>query len=339
MTALAKTLSISALLCVAILASPAQQTPGSARKHVLATRSQIPTQEVAAPPMPATGLVLQAPLSPLSTTMTAGPVQIGPGDLLEIGVFDTPELAGKVRVNSQGKITLPLIGVVHAGGLSPEQAQDLVASLLKERDFVKNPQVSVFVAEYASQSVYVMGEVMRPGPYPFMGSHRLLDFIAAAGGFTPRAGKTVVLTALVDPERPRTFELGSPGKDSNPELATGDSVIISQAGIVYVLGDVRRPGGFMLNKDDALTLMQALALAEGILPTAAKSSARLIRTTAKGREEVPVNLNAIAKSKTADLAMQANDILIVPGSTTKGVLKGIASVLPAAASSSIYRIP
>lgn len=341
MTSLAKTLSISALLGVAI-GSWAQQQYSLPRTRVLAAPSEIQTQGSVAPPQIQTqGSVTPAPISPLSTTMTAAPVQIGPGDLLEIGVFDTPELVGKVRVNSAGEITLPLSGTVHVGGLSPEQVQDLVAARLKEGNFVKDPQVSVFVAEYASQAVYVIGEVMRPGPYPLMGSHRLLDFISAAGGFTPRAGKTVTLMTRANPEHSRTVELGAvdKDKDTNPDLAAGDSVVISQAGIVYVLGDVARPGGFMLNKDDALTVMQALALAQGTLPTAAKSSAKLIRTTAKGREEIPVNLKAILRSKTTDLAMQDNDILFVPGSTTKGVLKGVQSVLPAAASASVYRIP
>ena len=271
--------------------------------------------------------------------MTAAPVQISAGDLLEIGVFDTPELAGKVRVNSDGEITLPLVGALHVGGLSPEQVQDLLASSLHDKNFVKDAQVSVFVAEYASQAVYVLGEVVKPGPYPLMGSHRLLDFISAAGGFTPRAGKTITLKTSADPDHPQTIGPASAEKDANPEIAAGDSILISQAGIVYVLGDVTRPGGFMLDRQDTLTIMQALALAEGTLSTAAKSSAKLIRTTANGREEIPVNLEAILKSKSTDLAMQSNDILFVPGSTTKKVLKGVQTIIPAAAIASIYRIP
>jgi polysaccharide export outer membrane protein len=320
--------SIVGLLGVTIVAI-AQQPYGSPSARIPPVTVQIPTPNLGAP-----GLI-----SPLSTTMTAAAVQIGPGDLLEIGVFDTPELAGKVRVNSDGDITLPLIGKLHVGRLSPEQAQDLVATQLKERSFVKEPQVSVFVAEYASQAVYVLGEVMKPGPYPLMGSHRFLDFISAAGGFTPRAGKTVTLTTRADPANPRTFEAGSNAKDSNPELAAGDSILISQAGIVYVLGDVVRPGGFVLNKDIVLTVMQALALAEGTLSTAAKSSAKLIRTTAKGREEIPINLKKVVQSKSIDIAMLDNDILFVPGSTSKGIWKGIQNALPAAAAASVYRIP
>lgn len=333
MTSLEKMFSIVGLLSATIV-SLAQQPYSSPGARIASPPTQIQT-----PQTPTPNMNVQGPISPLSTTMTAAPVQIGPGDLLEIGVFDTPELAGKVRVNSDGDVTLPLIGAVHVGGLSPEKVQELVAVRLREQDFVNDPQVSVFVAEYASQAVYILGEVMKPGPYPLMGSHRLLDFISAAGGFTPRAGKIVTIKPAADPDHPRTVSIDSAEKDKNPELASGDSVIISQAGIVYVLGDVMRPGGFLLNKDDALTVMQALALAQGTLPTAAKSSAKLIRTTAKGREEIPVNLKKVLQSKSVDLAMLDNDILFVPGSTTKGVLNGLQRVLPAAASASIYRIP
>lgn len=284
-------------------------------------------------------MFVPGPVSSLSTTSTAAAVQIGSGDLLEIAVFDSPELAGRVRVSSDGNITLPLIGKLRVGGLSPEQAQGLVATQLKERNFVKDPQVSVFVTEYATQVVYVLGEVMRPGPYPLMGSHRFLDFISAAGGFTSRAGRAVTITTRADPDHPRTLEAGRLAKDSNPELAAGDSVLVSQAGIVYVLGDVVRPGGFFLNKDVALTVLQALALAEGTLPTAAKSSAMLIRTTAKGREEIPIDLKKIMRSKSIDLAMLDNDILFVPGSMSKGIWKGMQSIFPAAAAASVYRLP
>jgi polysaccharide biosynthesis/export protein len=334
MTSAEKTLSIIGLISVAI-ASLAQQPYSSSSARIPPAAPQIQAAVQISTP----DINVQGPISPLSTTMTAAPVQIGPGDLLEIGVFDTPELAGKVRVNSDGDITLPLIGAVHVGGLSPEQVQDLVALRLMGENFLNDPQVFVFVAEYANQVVYILGEVVKPGPYPLMGSHRLLDFVSAAGGFTPRAGKTATLTPRGSADNPTTFELASLGKDANPELAAGDAIVISQAGIIYVLGDVTRPGGFMLSKDDALTVMQAIALAEGTLSTAAKSSAKLIRTTAKGRQEIPVNLKAILKSKSTDLAMQSNDILFVPGSTTKGVLRGVQSVLPAAASASIYRLP
>ncbi len=284
------------------------------------------------------------PASVLTMTTTAAPVQLGPGDLLDIAVFDSPELTTHARITSDGEISFPLLGTLHVGGLSPQATQDLIRQSLMKNDFVKDPQVSVFVAEYASQAVYVIGEVTRPGPYPLLGSHHLMDFISAAGGFTPRAGNTVTIAVHSDPDHPKIIDLSSigndaMGKESNPEIAAGDSISVSQAGIIYVLGDVTRPGGFLLNRDETLTIMQALALAEGTLSTAAKSSARLIRTTPAGRDEIAVNLQSIIHAKTTDLVLNDKDILFVPGSTTKGVLRGIQGVLPAAAAASIYRLP
>jgi polysaccharide biosynthesis/export protein len=277
--------------------------------------------------------------SPLAMTMTAAPVQLSPGDLLDIGVFDTPELSGRVRVNSKGEVTLPLIGALHVGGLAPEEVQQSIARHLKEGDFVRDPQVSVFVVEYANQAVYVIGEVVRPGPYPLMGSHRLLDFIAAAGGLTPVASKTVTLKSVANPAHLRTVELSSAGEDANPELAAGDTVVVSQAGMVYCLGDVRRPGGFLLNGGNALSVIQILALAEGTTSTASLSEARLIRTNPQGRQEISINLKKILKSRATDLKLQADDILFVPGSKTKNTLMTVQSVLPAAAGATIYRVP
>ena len=279
------------------------------------------------------------PSSPLAMTMTAAPVQLSPGDLLDIGIFDTPELTGRVRVNSKGEITLPLIGALHVGGLAPEEVQELIARHLKEGDFVRNPQVSVFVIEYANQAVYMIGEVARPGPYPLMGSHRLLDFISAAGGLTPGASKTVTIKSVANPDQSRTVDLSSAGQDANPELAVGDTVVVAQAGIVFCLGDVRRPGGFMLNGEKTLTVIQALALAEGTVSTASLSEARLIRTNPQGRQEISINLKKILKSQATDLKLQADDILFVPGSKTKNTLMSIQSVLPAAAAATIYRVP
>ena len=299
-----------------------------------ARRTSVPVDGIRMPPTPAT-----SPISPLSMTMTAAPVHLSPGDLLDIGVFDTPELSGRVRVNSEGAITLPLIGALKVGGLTPEQVLDLISRRLKDGDFMLDPQVSVFVDEYANQAVYVVGEVARPGPYPLMGSHRLLDFISAAGGLTPVASKAVVVKSAADPDQPRTVQLSSSDKDANPELAAGDTVVVAPAGIVYCLGEVRRPGGFILSGEKGLTVVEAVALAEGTTPTASLSKARLIRTTPQGREEIPINLKNILKSQTADLKLQADDIVFIPGSKAKDALVGAQAMLPAAAAATIYRVP
>src|SRR5207244_3000436 len=130
-----------------------------------APATSAPTASVPGPSGPAGS-------SPLTTRITAAPVELGPGDLMDIVVLDTPEVSGRFRVNSDGEITLPLIGAIPVKGLPPEQAQTLIAKKLVDGNFIKDPLVTVFVSEYASQMVYVLGEVKMPGAYPLMGSHR-----------------------------------------------------------------------------------------------------------------------------------------------------------------------
>src|SRR6202140_4263490 len=124
----------------------------------------------------------------------AGP--IGAGDLVEMSVFDTPELSGKLRVSNTGDISLPLVGSLHVAGLKADDVQTLIRRKFIEGGFLKDPQVTVFVVEYATQGVSVLGEVKTPGIYPAFGSHHLLDYISVAGGLTPSAGTTITITRV-----------------------------------------------------------------------------------------------------------------------------------------------
>jgi polysaccharide export outer membrane protein len=269
-------------------------------------------------------------------------VPIGAGDLLEMSVFDTPELSGKLRVSNTGDISLPLVGSLHVEGMKADAAQALIRQRYIDGGFVKDPQVTLFIAEYATQGVSVMGEVKSPGIYPAFGSHRLLDYLSVAQGLTPMAGTRVTITHAAHPDEPQHIKMtasAAPQPANNPEIMPGDTIFVERTGLVYVVGDVARPGGFPMDHDQQLSILQAVALAQGTLPTAAKSSAKLIRTTAQGRQEIPLNLKKILQSKETDIAMQDNDILFVPSSGAKAALKGIEAALPTAASATIYRLP
>ncbi len=256
-----------------------------------------------------------------STTITGARVVLGPGDQLEIVVFDTPELSQRVRVNSDGKITLALIGEVTVRDMSPDKLAAVITRKLVDGNFMKDPQVSVFVREYAGQMAYVAGEVTRPGAYALLRSHRLLDLISVAGGLSARAGNNVtiergggiaaqhILVDLTDKDKQR----------SNPEILPGDSITVGQTGIVYILGDVSRPGGFMLDRRTTLSVVQAVALAEGAKPSAALTKTVLIRNTQGNRQEIPLNLKRILKSQSPDLLLAAGDIVYIPGSLTRGM--------------------
>jgi len=270
----------------------------------------------------------------------AGP--IGAGDLVEMSVFDTPELSGKLRVSNTGDVILPLVGSLHLQGLKAGEAQALIRQKFIDGGFLKDPQVTVFVAEYATQGVAILGEVKNPGIYPAFGSHHLLDYISVAQGLTPLAGTSITIThagKTDEPQRVKVLAGATPKPENNPEILPGDTIFVERTGLVYVVGDVARPGGFPMDHDGHLTILQAVALAQGTNPTAAKGSAKLIRTTAQGRQEIPVDLKKILSAKATDLALQDNDILFVPNSAAKSALHDLSSGLPAAAAAGIYRIP
>jgi len=270
----------------------------------------------------------------------AGP--IGAGDLVEMSVFDTPELSGKLRVSNTGDVLLPLVGTLHLQGLTAGEAQTLIRQKFVAGSFLKDPQVTVFISEYATQGVAIVGEVHKPGIYPAFGAHRLLDYLSLAEGLTPLAGTAIVITHSGHPDQAQPVKMAAgaaPQPENNPEILPGDTIFVERTGIIYVIGDVARPGGFPMDHDGQLTILQAVALAQGTNSTAARGSAKLIRTTPQGRQELPINLKKILTAKATDLAMQDNDILFVPSSAAKSALKDIETVMPTAAAATIYRLP
>jgi len=275
---------------------------------------------------------------------------IGNGDLLEMSVFDTPELSGKLRVSNTGEVALPLVGKFLVAGMKAEDAAGLIGRKFADAGYLRDPQVTVFISEYATQNVSVLGEVRNPGIYPAFGSHRLLDYLSAAQGLTPLAGTTITITHAgefaeirrdeAQPTKVKMTAGATPTPENNPEILSGDTVFVERAGIVYVVGDVARPGGFLFDHDGHLTVLQAIALAQGVNYTAAKGTVSLLRTIPSGRQEIPINLKKIFASKAADLALQDNDILFVPSSMARGALKAVATTaVPAAATATIYHVP
>ena len=251
--------------------------------------------------------------------ITDSSLRLGVGDLVEISVYNVPELAAKVRVSSSGDVYLPLIDYVHLAGLTTEEAQTLVEKRLSDGGFVKNPHVAVFVDEYASQGASVLGEVSKPGVYPVLGEQRLFDLISAAGGFTDKAGRSITVTHRNQSDKPVTVPLSRNLIDSperNIEVFPGDTVIVRKADIVYVVGDVGRPSGFLMDSGN-LTVLKAIALAGGTNRTAKLNDARILRKGPTGMSETPVPLKKMLEAKAADVTMEAEDILFVPSSRGK----------------------
>jgi polysaccharide export outer membrane protein len=279
-----------------------------------------------------------------STNGGAHALRLSAGDLLDVKVLGTtdPDFSPKLRVDEQGAITLPYAGTVRVTGRTAEDAALLIEATFRDKDILKDPHVSVTVLEYATQGVTVLGEVKNPGVYPLLGTHSLLDLISAAGGVTPTAGKAVTLTHREDPSHPEIVNVDNkPGSTSafSVDVRPGDTIVVSHAGIVYVLGDVGKPGGFLIENTDRLTVLQAVALAQGTNRTASLDHARLIRKTGTGHEEMPVPLKKILADKVADQMLADGDILFIPSSGAKNALRDVESILPSAAGAAIYHVP
>jgi polysaccharide biosynthesis/export protein len=326
------------------LAAVGQQQPAA---------SPLAPQQPSAPAMvapvttpPTATVPAQAAGQPTSTnaakaaTPSAAEMLIGDGDLLEVSVFGAPDFEKReVRVSDQGDIALPFIGVQHVGGLNAAQAEALIADKLAAGQFFNNPQVSVFVKDYASQGVSVLGEVQKPGVYQLLGTHRLYDAISIAGGLSPKAGKLVTITHRNDPDKPEKITLQNDLQASaagNTKVLPGDTIVVSKAGIVYVVGDVKLPGGFLMEQGN-ITVLQALALAQGANPTASLNSSRLIRKVNGEQQDLPIQLKDILSAKAPDMNLRADDILFVPNSAAKsGARRGLEAILQTATGIAIY---
>lgn len=268
-------------------------------------------------------------------------LRLGAGDLIEMKVFGVPEMTQDTRISGDGLISISLIGAVKVAGLTTAQAEELIEERLKSGGYLKEPNVSIFVKEYVTQGVSVLGEVNRPGIYPLLGARRLFDAISSASGTTNKAGRVVTVTRRDDPHHPITVQLSTDPAQMgavNVDIQPGDTIVVSKAGVVYVVGDVERPGGFVMENNENLTVLQALALALGHKSTASLDKAKLIRKDPAGYKETPVPLKKILEGKAADIAMKGDDILFVPASASRGAMRRtMEAVVQAATGVAIYR--
>lgn len=267
-------------------------------------------------------------------------LRISSGDLLDVNVFDTPELSGRLRVNAAGIVAVPVAGEIRVSGMTSDEAAVAIEEKLRGSEILKYPHVTVFISEYATQGVTVTGEVKTPGIYPLLGRHGVLELISAAGGFTATAGKDVTVTHKSDPAHPEVVQLdskpGSVAKDV--DILPGDTINVSRSGIVYVLGDVGKPGGFLIENNERLTVLQAVALAQGATRTASLNKAKLIRKQKTGQEEIQIPLNRIIAGKAPDMRLDDGDIVFVPKSGEKEFMYGTgSSLVPGIAGALTYR--
>lgn len=292
-----------------------------------------------------------------------GDYRIGPDDQLQVTVFDAPDLSQTVRVAGDGEISLPLLGTIKAAGLTPRELELVLQALLR-RTYMKDPQVTVTVTEMQSHSVSVMGAVKQPGVFQIRGTKTLLEMLSMAQGLAPDAGNEVLVMrgAGIDTGSPSSAgkkagaasvtpvsaSFASTGKEIegntivvslkrlldsgdpkyNVPIHPGDIVKVKAAGIVYVVGDVMRPGGFPIQDNGHITVLQAIALGEGMGPDADKNKAKIIRVAENGeRTELPIKLTKILSGKAPDLALKPKDVLFIPKNGAKSAGRGAIKTL------------
>jgi polysaccharide export outer membrane protein len=267
-------------------------------------------------------------------------LRIEPGDLLSVSVFDTPEFTNSYRVDPAGDLTIPLCGKVNVRGLTLSEAAKLLEAALKDGQILTQPQVNVDVQQYAGQYVTVTGEVGTPGRVALIAPTTLGEILAEAGGETPLAGARIKIHRGADDAAPEE-EVSYSRSKSTPETASilvrpGDSVFVPRAGIVYVLGAVNRPGGYVMQEDGKLDVAQALALSGGTVMQASTGGLRVIRRNPDGTVlDFPLSYNGIAKGTQTPLALQAQDIVYVPMSKVKATFSSTTGILSTAASAAI----
>ena len=294
--------------------------------------------------------------------------RIGPDDLLDVSVFEASEMNCTVRVSTSGDFSFPMLGSVRAVGLTPEQLESVLEELLR-RSYIKDPHVRVFVRELHSHSVSVVGAVKMPGVFQIQDAKPLLEILSMAQGLSDDAGDTVLIAHSAGFPAPGSFGVGASARSSgddqpeaknepatetidlkklmggsdpalNAPVYPGDTVTVAHAGIVYVIGEVHKPGGFVLKNGENISVLQALALAEGLTRTSSVKQARIIRTEAStgNRAELPLNLGKVLSGKLPDPVLQLDDIVFVPNSLAKGALfRGSEAALVAATGAAIYR--
>jgi polysaccharide biosynthesis/export protein len=215
---------------------------------------------------------------------------LGQGDVLRISVFQSPELTLETRVDAGGRISYPFVGLLPVGGMRPSQVEQMLAGELIKRDILKQPQVSVTVVQFRSQQVAVLGYVNRPGKFPLDLPYTVSDVLALAGGVSPNASDTVILSRTVDGNRlnmevdlTRIFLPGRRGVE-DPGVLPGDVIYAHRAPSFYIHGEVQRPGVFRLERD--MTLQQALSAGGGLTPRGTLRGVRITRRNAEGKTEV-----------------------------------------------------
>jgi polysaccharide export outer membrane protein len=262
------------------------------------------------------------------------------GDLLHLLVYDTPEMEQHARVTDSGTIPFSFLGTVRVSGLTPAQAAEQIEHRLVAAGVMLHPEVSVRVEAYATQNASVMGQVQKPGSYEIDTGRKVVEVLAMAGGLTDVADRHVTIQRFGAAQQKVEYYYSNSALTAlseDPMVYPGDTVIVPRAAVVYVLGDVSKPGGYPISTNNStMTVLQAIALAGYANHTAALGKSRLVRATSNGVVEIDLEVNAMEKGKKPDVALFADDVVYVPFSFMRNVGINGQGILASVASAAIY---
>lgn len=286
------------------------------------------------------------------------PYVLGPEDQILIRALDAEEISDKpFTIDNSGFVTLPMLGRVKAAGLTVAQLETAIADKLKQ--YVWQPQVAITVSEFHSQPVSVIGAVNTPGVQQLRGNKTLVEALSSAGGLRPDAGHQISIQRRIEQgpiplpgahiDETGQFSvakvsLPSIMNNTHPEeniiVKPNDVISVPRGDVIYVVGEVKKSGGFPMDEHETLSVLRALSLSEGLLPTASMNGVRIIRSGAPDtvRQEIPVNLKGILNGKGEDIGLRPDDILFIPSSTSKkAAVRGIEAAIQLATGVVIWR--
>ncbi len=269
-------------------------------------------------------------------------ILIRPGDTIGITVFNAADLSRDVRVSEDGTVNLPLLGDFPVADLSEAEAAHQIDQAFLLHHVLLHPQTAVFIREFATKGVTIVGEVVRPNVYAIAGSRSLIDIIALAGGLTPRADTRITIerrNGTIDQAIiPLPLDNGVLTLRNDTPVYAGDRIVVQRAGMIYVLGEVSRPGGYVMEQNGNITVLQAIAAANGTTRVAGSNSAVLIHRTPSGYTTGKLLLKDISRGKRPDFALQANDVIYIPESTLRNFVVNAPEILGSLAGAAIYSV-
>jgi polysaccharide export outer membrane protein len=322
-----------------VLAAPApmhpQQTPSSAIQQVQQSLPQL--QHPSATAGMHSGIGAPEAIAPEGMA----DLKLSAGSMVDVHVFEEPDIDGSYRLNSSGQITMPLAGNISLESLTLTEAEAAVSAKLVAGEILKTAHVVVNIDEYNAQNIVVLGEVNAPGRYPALTQRKLKDVLAMSGGQTALAGNEIVIHRSDQPaEVTETIHFDRGGKNQeilNAAINPGDTVLVKRAGVVYVLGAVNRPGGYLMQESGDLNIAEALALALGTAPQASIDKIRVVRKGPDGTLlEFSTMYDKVRKGEAVAMALHPEDIVFVPSSSMKSAFIHGSGILGAATSATIY---